>query len=102
MSTKSIKNTRQKVSPGGVITLPVSARKAPGMQPQVGGRVSVTVADGAVVLAPAGKDGGFRVSARGQMEVRGDALAALESGTLRHYFFEADDDKQTVTLHPWA
>lgn len=102
MGTMSIKNTRQKVSPGGVITLPVSARKALGMEPKVGGRVSVTVSDKSVVLAAAGQDGGFRVSARGQMEVRGDALAVLEAGSLRHFYFEADDDKQTVTLHPWA
>lgn len=101
MSTMTIKNTRTKVSPGGVITLPVSARKALGMEPKVGSRVTVEVHGNAVLLAPATSDGGFRVSPAGQMEVRGDALKVLEGGKARHFYLELDDDKRTVALHPW-
>ena len=49
----TIKNTRTKVSPGGVITLPVSARKALGMKPKTGSRVTVAVKGNTVLLAPA-------------------------------------------------
>lgn len=101
MGTLTVKNTRTKVSPGGVITLPVSARKALGMKPKVGARVTVAVEGKAVALHPASKDGGFRVSAQGQMEVRGDALGVLEAGKSRHFFMEIDDEKQTVILRPW-
>jgi bifunctional DNA-binding transcriptional regulator/antitoxin component of YhaV-PrlF toxin-antitoxin module len=101
MAELTIRNTRLKVSPGGVITLPVSARRALGMQPRTGGQVSVTVEQDAVVVAPAGADGGFRVSPRGQLELRGDALKVLEAGERRHYYFEASDERKSVTLHPW-
>lgn len=101
MSRLTIKNTRSKVSPGGVITLPVSARKALGMKPKVGSRVTVAIKGNTVMLAPATADGGFRVSPSGQMEVRGDALKILEGGKARHYYLEVDDETQTVALHPW-
>lgn len=101
MSTLTVKNTRSKVSPGGVITLPVSARKALGMKPKTGARVTVAVKGNTVLLAPAAADGGFRVSPKGQMEVRGDALRVLEGGKERHFYFELDDERQTVALHPW-
>ena len=101
MSTMTIKNTRTKVSPGGVITLPVSARKALGMEPKTGSRVTVAVTGNAVLLAPATKDGGFRVSPAGQMEVRGDALKVLEGGKARHFYLELDDESHTVALRPW-
>lgn len=101
MSTMTIKNTRAKVSPGGVITLPVSARKTLGMKPKAGSRVTVAVEGNAVLLAPATSDGGFRVSPAGQMEVRGDALKILEGGKERHFYLELDDERHTVALHPW-
>ncbi|GAA1496184.1 AbrB/MazE/SpoVT family DNA-binding domain-containing protein [Paeniglutamicibacter kerguelensis] len=101
MSTLTVKNTRAKVSPGGVITLPVSARKTLGMKPKAGARVTVSVKGNTVLLAPATADGGFRVSPRGQMEVRGEALRVLEGGKERHFYFELDDERQTVALHPW-
>ncbi|MFF5790606.1 hypothetical protein ACFY5D_01015 [Paeniglutamicibacter sp. NPDC012692] len=101
MSTLTVKNTRAKVSPGGVITLPVSARMALGMKPKTGARVTVAVKGNTVLLAPAAADGGFRVSPRGQMEVRGDALRVLEGGKERHFYLELDDERQTVALHPW-
>jgi bifunctional DNA-binding transcriptional regulator/antitoxin component of YhaV-PrlF toxin-antitoxin module len=101
MSTMQVKNRRSKISPGGVITLPVSARKTLGMERGGGSSVTVAVADQGVVLQPAGADGGFRVSAKGQLELRGDARKLLESGAARHFYLELDDDKHTVLLRPY-
>jgi bifunctional DNA-binding transcriptional regulator/antitoxin component of YhaV-PrlF toxin-antitoxin module len=101
MAKLTIRNTRQKVSPGGVITLPVSARKALGMARGEGASLSVAVDESSVVLAPTGKDGGFRVSPKGQFVLRGDALKVVGSGAARHYWFEADDESRRVTLHPF-
>jgi hypothetical protein len=90
------------VSPGGIITLPVAARKALRMVKGEGARVTVAVDKGAVSLALAGKTGGFRVSPGGQLELRGDARAALDAGTKRHYWIELQDAKGQVRLHPYA
>jgi hypothetical protein len=72
------------------------------MTPKVGTRVTVAVEGDAVELRPAGEQGGFRVSPRGQMELRAEALSVLAAGTARHYWLELDDQHQTVTLHPYA
>ena len=96
-----IKNRRQKVSPGGIITLPVSARKALGLKKGEGGSLSVAVDEKGVVLAPTGKDGGFFVSPKGQFLLRGDALKVVAAHESRHYWFEADDESRRVTLHPY-
>ena len=79
MSTLTVKNTRAKVSPGGVITLPVSARKTLGMKPKAGARVTVSVKGSAIVFAPATTrmaDSGYRRAGG----VRGEALRVLEGG----------------------
>lgn len=96
----TINNRRLKISPGGMVTLPVAARRALGMQPKVGARATVAVDGNSVVLAPAGEDGGLRVSPRGQIELRGDALNILASGKARHFWLELDDERATVVLHP--
>jgi bifunctional DNA-binding transcriptional regulator/antitoxin component of YhaV-PrlF toxin-antitoxin module len=101
MDQRVIKNKREKISPGGVLTLPVAARKTLGMTPKKGSRVSVAVDGGAVWLQPAGDDGGFRVSPRGQIELRGDAREILEGGLQRHYWLELDDASQRIVLHPY-
>lgn len=101
MEPLTIKNRRTKVSPGGVITLPVSARKTLQMSPGVGARVTVAIEDGAVALKPAGASGGFRISAKGMLELRGDAREILEHGEARHYWLELHDDKTLVLLHPY-
>lgn len=100
MTRMKVENRRLKMSPGGVITLPVSARRALAMERRAGTRVTVAVDKNAVVLRPSGPDGGFRVSPRGQMELQGDARDLLASGNLRHYWLELDDESATVTLHP--
>jgi bifunctional DNA-binding transcriptional regulator/antitoxin component of YhaV-PrlF toxin-antitoxin module len=97
-----VRNRRMKVSPGGVVTLPVAARRCLGMQPGVGSRVTVAATGDTVEIRPTGEDGGFRVSPRGQLELRGDALTILSSGAERHFWLEIDDDRATVALHPFA
>jgi hypothetical protein len=96
-----VKNRRLKISPGGIITLPVAARKSLRMIKGVGTRVTVAIDDGVVSLALYGSNGGFRVSPRGQLELRGDARALLETGVSRHYWIELRDAEEQVKLHPW-
>jgi len=97
-----VKNRRLKMSPGGIVTLPVSARKALQMEKGKGRRVTLAIRDGAVVLAPAARTGGFRVSPKGQLALQGDARALLAKGDGRHYWVELDDDASTVRLNPFA
>lgn len=97
-----VRNRRLKMSPGGIVSLPVSARKALSMEKGEGRRVTVAIKDGAVVLAPAVSTGGFRVSPKGQLELRGDARALLAKGTKGHYWVDLDDNSGTVRLHPFA
>ena len=101
MQVLPIKNRRLKVSPGGVVTLPVSARKTLGMSVGKGTRVTIAIEGDAVAIKPAGGDGGNRVSAKGQLEIRGEPLSLLESGTQRHYWLELFDEKTAVILHPY-
>lgn len=97
----TVRNRRLKISPGGIITLPVSARKALKMGKGLGCRVTVAVENNIVILAPANKDGGFRVSPKGQLELRGEARTTLTAGTSRHYWIELNDDSSIVTLNPF-
>jgi len=96
-----VQNGRLKISPGGIVTLPVAARKSLRMTKGVGARVTVAVDGDAVSLALGGKTGGFRVSPRGQLELRGDARSLLDGGSARHYWVELLDAQGEVKLHPW-
>lgn len=96
-----VKNRRLKMSPGGIITLPPAARKALGMEKKQGCRVTVAVNNNAVQLVQTNKTGGFRVSPKGQLELRGEARTALESGIERHYWLELDDLKKNIKLRPF-
>ncbi len=96
----AVKNRRLKVSPGGIITLPVAARRALQMVKGEGTRVTVSVDDGVVTLASAGKTGGFRVSPGGQLELRAEARSALDAGIKRHYWIELQDASGQIRLHP--
>lgn len=97
-----VKNRRLKMSPGGIVTLPVSARKTLKMAKDAGGQVTIAVEKNSVVLAPANKTGGFRVSPQGQLELRGDARELLTTGTGRHFWVELDDDATKVKLNPFV
>lgn len=96
-----VRNRRLKMSPGGIVTLPVAARKALRMSKGQGARVTVAVEGDAVALALAGETGGFRVSAGGQLELRKEAQAALQHGIGRHYWVELLDDHGQIKLHPF-
>jgi hypothetical protein len=99
----TLKNRSLKMSPRGVITLPPSARKALGMEKGAGSRVGVEVERGAVVLTRRPDDEKtWRVSARGQLELGGDAKALLGTTPTRNYWLEADDDARTVRLYPFG
>src|SRR2546423_7651401 len=97
----AVKNRRLKMSPGGIVTLPVAARKSLRMSKGQGARVTVAVVDGVVTLALTGETGGFRVSANGQLELRVEARDVLQRGVGRHYWIELLDDHGQVKLHPF-
>jgi len=98
----AVKNRRLKMSPAGMVTLPVAARKSLQMLKSQGARVTVAVSNGAVTLARAGETGGFRVSASGQLELREEARAVLQLGKGCHYWIELLDDLGQVKLHPFV
>ncbi|WP_103863626.1 MULTISPECIES: AbrB/MazE/SpoVT family DNA-binding domain-containing protein [Aquimarina] len=95
-----VKNKRMKMSPNGVITLPVSARKALGMKINEGSEVSVKVEKNKVILSgKAGKgDKTWRISKKGIMELKEEAKALLEKSKGRHYWLELDDKKKQASL----
>jgi hypothetical protein len=95
-----VKNRRLKISPGGIITLPVAARKALRMLKGQGARVTVSVSDGVVTLS-SGETGGFRVSPGGQLELRSEARSVLDGGLERHYWIELEDARGEVRLRPY-
>lgn len=72
------------------------------MQKAEGLRVTAAVERGAVCLRPAGKTGGFRVSPRGQFELRAEARTLLESGKARHFWVRLGDADKVVRLVPYA
>lgn len=90
------------MSPGGIITLPVSARKALHMEKGKGCRVTLAIKEGAVILEPATKTGGFRVSPKGQLALQGEARALMAGSIGRHYWVELDDRSCSVKLNPFA
>ena len=54
----TVRNRSLKMSPGGVITLPVSARKTLGMTRQHGVRVTIAVKERSLLLRPASDQAG--------------------------------------------
>lgn len=100
-SSITVKNRRLKMSPGGIVTLPVSARKALKMDQGKGANVMIAVKNNVVMLTPSTRSGGFRVSPKGQLELRGEARSALSSGTNRHFWLDANDKSATVALNPF-
>lgn len=97
----TIKNRSLKMSPAGIITLPVSARKALQMEKGKGTQVTVAVEKNVVSLALTSKTGGFRVSPKGQLELRGEAKAALKTGVDSHFWMELNDEAKKVMLNPF-
>jgi bifunctional DNA-binding transcriptional regulator/antitoxin component of YhaV-PrlF toxin-antitoxin module len=103
MAKFTVSNKRLKMSPGGVIDIPVAGRKALGMEKGVGAKVSVTVDDGGVVIKPAqDEDNAWRISPKGVMVLRERAYETLEAAPGRHYELDVDDDAGQVWLAPFA
>lgn len=103
MSVFIVKNKRLKMSPGGMITLPVSARKALGMKKNEHTRVVVSLARGEISLtmkaAKAAKS--WRVSPGGMMRLGSKEKALLAATPTRHYWLKLDDAKRRVRLVPY-
>jgi len=99
MSQLTVKNKRLKMSPGGLITLPVSARRGLGMEQGKGAHVNIQVKQNVIVLTPTAQ--GARVSPGGALEVNADAKRVLSAAAKRHYWLEVDDKSHSVTLHPF-
>jgi hypothetical protein len=99
----TVKNKSLKISPGGVISLPVSARRAIGMKKGAGAVAYVTLSGRSIVLSLAESSGGCptRVSKGGQMVLDGEAGKNLAAGEQRHYWLEADDERAQAVLHPY-
>jgi hypothetical protein len=96
-----IKNKRLKMSPGGVVSLPVAARKALGMKRGVSANVGIKSGQEGVTLIGKPDHGceSIRISKRGQVvALTGEAQSYLGRAMKRHYWIQLDDDQRTATL----
>jgi hypothetical protein len=98
-----VKNKRLKMSPGGLITLPVSARKCLGMSKGESARVGVDVRGSQILVYPSKAKTAqtFRVSAGGLLTMGGEAKKLLEGAAQRHYWMQMDDRKRVIQIHPF-
>ena len=71
MPSLTVKNRRSNISPGGIVTRPLSARKALQMTPGKGMRVTIATDGENVALQPTTDQAGARVSPKGQLELIG-------------------------------
>jgi hypothetical protein len=99
----TIKNKHMKMSPGGVITLTVAARKALGMKINEPEKVAVNVANNTVVISKNEnvKENEHRISKKGQMVLDGAAKELLLKSKNRHYWLKLDDAKHEASLVPY-
>lgn len=102
LGPKAVKNRKLKMSPDGIPTLPVSARKALRMEKGAGCRVTLAIREGTIILEPATKTGGFRVSPKGRLALQGKARALPAGGAGRHCRVELDERAGSVKLNPFA
>lgn len=100
MEKRTVNNKRMKMSPGGIITLTVAARKALGMKVNEGAQVSVKAEKDAIVISgrPSREEKTWKVSPKGQMSLGGDAKALLLKSKGRHYWLELDDAANEARL----
>jgi bifunctional DNA-binding transcriptional regulator/antitoxin component of YhaV-PrlF toxin-antitoxin module len=103
MARTEVKNRRLKMSPGGVIDLPVAARKALGLEKGQGGRVTIEADErGVIVAAPDREDANtWRISPKGVLILRERPYETLASAPGRHYSIELDDDGRRIRLVPF-
>jgi hypothetical protein len=103
MENLIVKNKRMKMSPAGVITLTVAARKALGMKVNMPEKVSV-MAEGNSIVIRSGGDATlktYRVSKHGQMVLGGEAKEVLMKSKDRYYWLKLDDGKHEARLMPF-
>ncbi len=96
----TVKNRRLKMSPSGMITLPTSARKALKMEKGQGRRVVISIEKDMIKISPTEETGGFRVSPKGQLQLRGKAREVLAAKSNQHYWIELQDGL-SITLKPF-
>lgn len=103
MAVQKVKNKRLKMSPGGMITLSVAARKALAMRQGMGTRVGLRIQRGEIVLTtrPPTEAKTWRISSGGMMVLRGKAKALLANALRRHYWLKLNDEKQQVRIVPF-
>lgn len=102
MGTLTIKNKSLKMSPGGLISLSVAARKGLGMAKGRPGRIGISTDGKAIVLkGTAEKKDAFYVSSKGLTVLRGKEKEILSNADKRHYWMEVNDDQKEVRLYPF-
>jgi hypothetical protein len=102
MGTLTIKNKSLKMSPGGLISLSVAARKGLGMAKGRPGRIGISTDGKAIVLkGNAEKKDAFYVSSKGLTVLRGKEKELLSNADKRHYWMEVNDDQKEVRLYPF-
>lgn len=102
MGTITIKNKSLKMSPGGLISLSVAARKGLGMIKDCPARIGIS-SDGKTILLKGdveNKDA-FRVSSKGLTVLRGKEKELLSNADKRHYWMEVNDDRKEVRIYPY-
>src|SRR4051812_39587788 len=98
-----IKNKRLKMSPAGLITLPVCARRCLGMVKGSGATINCGVKTGTIILSSGQvATESLRISPGGMVELPADAKATLLASAKRHYWLELHDEAKTVVLHQFS
>ncbi len=102
MGKLTIKNKKLKMSPGGLISLSVAARKGLGMTKGCSGRIGISC-DGKTILLKGDveKKDAFRVSSKGLIVLRGKEKELLNNAEKRHYWMEINDNKKEVRIYPF-
>ena len=103
MGKLSVKNKRLKMSPNGLITLPVSARRALGIERGENGRYRISSDGKSITLTSKPKTGEtfYKVSSKGMVTLKGQPKELLLNSKGRHYWIKVDDSKKEVKLMPF-
>ena len=103
MGKLTVKNKRLKMSPGGIVTLPVSARRALGMEKDKPGKARIYSDGKCVILTSTPKNGEtyYKISSKGNASLRGESKELLLNSKSRHFWLKVDDAKNEVKLMPF-
>ena len=103
MENMTVKNKRMKMSPGGVITLTVAARKALGMKVNEPFKAAVKTDGKSIVISGDTKaeNATYRISKKGQMLLGGEAKELLMKSKNRHYWLQLNDKSREARLMPF-